>query len=87
MKAHRREARACYENALKQVAGLKGDVVVHFTLKPSGEVKLVELNRERSTITEPLVVNCVISVISAIEFPKSSKGMETTVNYPFNFNP
>jgi hypothetical protein len=87
VKAHRKEARDCYEKALKQVPGLKGDLVIHFTLTPAGKVKLAELNKERSTITEPSVVSCVIDVIRALEFPKSAKGLETTVNYPFNFNP
>jgi hypothetical protein len=87
VKAHRKEARTCYEEGQKQIEGLKGDLVVHFILKPSGEVKLADLNKERSTITEPSVVKCVIGVVTAIQFPKSSKGLETTVNYPFNFNP
>jgi hypothetical protein len=87
VKAHRKEARDCYEKALKQTPGLKGDVVIHFTLKPSGEVKQAELNEERSTIRQAMVSTCVIGVIRAIAFPKSSKGLETTVNYPFNFNP
>jgi hypothetical protein len=87
VKSHRKEARTCYEEGRKQVENLKGDLVVHFVLKPSGDVKLAELNKERSTITEPSVVKCVIGVITAIKFPKSSKGLETTVNYPFNFNP
>jgi hypothetical protein len=87
VKTHRKEARDCYEKAQKQIPGLKGDLVVHFVLKPSGKVKIAELNKERSTITEQSVVSCVIDVITAIDFPKSSRGMETTVNYPFNFNP
>jgi pyruvate/2-oxoglutarate dehydrogenase complex dihydrolipoamide acyltransferase (E2) component len=87
VKANRQKARDCYEKALKQNSGLKGDLVVHFTLKPNGKVKEAMLNRERSTITEPSVVNCVIDVIKSLEYPKSSKGFESTVNYPFNFNP
>lgn len=87
VRAHRKEARSCYEEGRKQVENLKGDLVVHFVLKPSGEVKLAELNKERSTITEPSVVKCVVGVITKIQFPKSSKGLETTVNYPFNFTP
>lgn len=87
VKSHRKEARACYEKGAKQVPGLKGDLVVHFVLTPKGKVKTAELNRERSTITEQSVVTCVIDVITAIEFPKSSRGMESTVNYPFNFTP
>ena len=87
VKEHRKDARACYEKGTKQVPGLKGDLVVHFVLKPNGKVKSAELNRERSTITEASVVSCVIDVITAIEFPRSSRGMETAVNYPFNFTP
>lgn len=87
VKAHRQQARDCYEKALKQVPNLKGDLVVHFTLRPNGKVKEATLNRERSTITEPSVVNCVIDVIKSLEYPKSSKGFESTINYPFNFNP
>jgi hypothetical protein len=87
VKEHRKDARACYEKGAKQVPGLKGDLVVHFVLKPNGKVKSAELNKERSTITEASVVSCVIDVISAIEFPRSSRGMETAVNYPFNFTP
>ncbi|HVW24032.1 MAG TPA: AgmX/PglI C-terminal domain-containing protein [Polyangiaceae bacterium] len=87
VKEHRKDARACYEKGAKQVPGLKGDLVVHFVLTPSGKVKSAELNKDRSTITEPSVVSCVVDVISGIEFPKSSRGMETSVNYPFNFTP
>lgn len=87
VKSHRKEARECYEKALKQIPGLKGDVVIHFVLKPSGAVKLAELNESRSTIREASVSSCVIDVIHKMEFPRSSKGRESTVNYPFNFNP
>ena len=87
VKAHRKEARVCYEKALKQIPGLKGDVVIHFILKPNGRMKHAEINEERSTIREAAVTGCVIDVLMALEFPKSSKGMETAVNYPFNFNP
>src|SRR5882724_9783600 len=42
VKTHRKEARDCYEKAQKQIPGLKGDLVVHFVLKPSGKVKSAE---------------------------------------------
>src|SRR6185436_921455 len=37
VKANRQKARDCYEKALKQNSGLKGDLVIHFTLKPNGK--------------------------------------------------
>lgn len=87
VKENRKAARKCYEDARKDLKDLKGDVVIHFVLDPEGKVKKAELNQERSTLKSPAVVDCVIGVIKAIQFPKSSRAMETTANYPFNFTP
>jgi outer membrane biosynthesis protein TonB len=87
VKANRKEARACYEHALKQRNDLRGNLVIHFTLTPSGKVKTAGVNQERSTLSDPGVAACVIEVIRGLDFPASSRGRETTVNYPFNFNP
>ncbi len=84
---NRKAARKCYDDARKDNKDLKGDVVIHFVLDPEGKVKLAELNQERSTLKAPPVVACVIAVIKGISFPKSSRAMETTTNYPFNFTP
>jgi len=84
---NRKAARKCYDDARKDDKDLKGDVVIHFVLDPEGKVKKAELNQERSTLKSPAVVDCVIGVIKSIPFPKSSRAMETTTNYPFNFTP
>lgn len=87
VKENRKAARKCYDDARKDLKDLKGDVVIHFVLDPEGKVKKAELNQERSTLKSPAVVDCVIGVIKGISFPKSSRAMETTANYPFNFTP
>jgi len=84
---NRKAARKCYEDARKDLKDLKGDVTIHFVLDPEGKVKSAELNQERSTLKSPAVVDCVIGVIKGIQFPKSSRAMETSTNYPFNFTP
>ena len=84
---NRKAARKCYEDARKDLKDLKGDVVIHFVLDPEGKVKSAELNQERSSLKAPAVVDCVIGVIKGIQFPKSSRAMETSTNYPFNFTP
>jgi len=84
---NRKAARKCYDDARKDNKDLKGDVVVHFVLDPEGKVKLAELNQERSTLKATVVTDCVIGVIKGIHFPKSSRAMETSTNYPFNFTP
>ena len=84
---NRKAARKCYDDARKDQKDLKGDVVIHFVLDPDGKVKLAELNQERSTLKAPVVTDCVVGVIKSIHFPKSSRAMETSTNYPFNFTP
>ncbi len=87
VKKHREPIRACYDEAQKKLPTLKGDMVIHFVLDPEGNVKKAELNLERSSLKSPAVAECAIAELKKVKFPPSSRGMETTVNYPFNFNP
>lgn len=86
VKDNRKPVRECFDKAKKDLPDLKGDMVIHFVVDPDGKVKKAELNQERSTIKSPAVVDCSIKVLQGIKFPPSSRGMDTTVNYPFNFN-
>jgi hypothetical protein len=87
VKDHRPAVRECYDKARKDLPSLQGDMIIHFVLDPEGKVKLAELSQERSTLKAPPVVDCALKVIKSIAFPPSSRGMESTVNYPFNFTP
>jgi hypothetical protein len=86
VKENRKPVRECFDKAKKDLPDLKGDMVIHFVVDPDGRVKKADLNQERSTIKSPAVVDCSIKVLQGIKFPPSSRGMDTTVNYPFNFN-
>ena len=83
---NRKPVRECFDNAKKDLPDLKGTMVIHFILDPDGKVKKAELNQERSDLKSPAVIDCAIKVIQGIKFPASSRGMDTTVNYPFKFN-
>ncbi len=87
VKAHRDEARKCYDDNIKAHPGVEGDLVVHWVVDAKGAVKTIELNTQRSQITEPTIVGCVIGIVKAIQFAPSPKGFESTYNYPFNFHP
>lgn len=87
VKDNRKPVRECYEKARKELPTLQGDLVIHFVLDAEGKVKLAELNQERSTLKSPAVSECAIKVIKGIQFPPSSRGMETEANYPFNLMP
>lgn len=87
VKDNRQPVRDCYEKARKELPSLQGDLVIHFVLDPEGKVKLIEVNQQRSTLKAAAVADCAIKTIKTISFPASSRGMETEVNYPYNFKP
>jgi TonB family protein len=87
VKDQRQPVRDCYEKARKELPSLQGDLVIHFTLDPEGKVKAIEVNQQRSTLKAAAVSDCAIKVIKGLTFPPSSRGMETEVNYPYNFKP
>ena len=87
VKNNRKAFRECYEKGKKESPDLQGTLTLHFVLDPAGKVKLAEPNAERSDIKSPVVVDCAIGVLKAMSFPPSSRGMESTVNYPFDFKP
>jgi outer membrane biosynthesis protein TonB len=83
---NRKPIRACYDKAVKDLPDLAGTMTIHFVLDPEGKVKTAELNVERSEIKAPELVKCAIAELKKIKFPPSSRGMESTINYPFSFN-
>ncbi|MGD0526566.1 MAG: AgmX/PglI C-terminal domain-containing protein [Polyangiaceae bacterium] len=85
--AHRDEARACYDAALNTHPGIKGDLLMQWTIDPKGNVTQISQDTERSQITESSVVACVGNVIKKILFAPSPGGYETKAFYPFNFQP
>jgi hypothetical protein len=87
IKEHRPAVRDCYDKARKDLPSLQGDMVIHLVLDPAGKIKVIELNQERSTLKSPAVVDCAINVLKHVDFPPSSRGLESVVNYPFNFMP
>ncbi|HEY3497116.1 MAG TPA: AgmX/PglI C-terminal domain-containing protein, partial [Polyangiaceae bacterium] len=87
VKENRKPVRECYEKARKDLPSLQGDLIIHFVLDPEGKVKEIAPDLNRSTLKSPVVSDCAVKTIKGIAFPPSSRGMETTVNYPYNFTP
>ena len=79
IRAHMREFRACYENALAKEPKLAGRVTAKFVVGKDGKVS--------SSVAEgmPAINSCVARVIEKIEFPANNRDA-FTVNYPFEFH-
>jgi TonB family protein len=87
MADNRDKVRACYDAALAQNPGIAGDLVVDFTIDPRGDVKAAEVNWSQSEIHIPELDTCAADAVRSLKFPPSSRGLESKVSYPFNFNP
>jgi TonB family protein len=87
MIANRDKVRACYDAALAKNPGIMGELVVDFVINPRGEVKQAEVNWSASEIHVPELDACAAAAVRSLTFPVSSRGLESKVSYPFNFNP
>ena len=84
---NRASVRRCYEQELAHRPGLRGMLTMRFTLDSKGKVTAATINPERSTIRLPSLTDCAAKALRDMAFPPSSRGFESTVNYPFNFKP
>lgn len=83
----REKVRPCYDKAQAGRPNFKGDVMMRFVLSPSGTVQSIEYSAKESSLYAPDVGECIAREMKTWQFPASSRGMETKVGYPFNFNP
>ena len=83
-RAHANEFRYCYEREINSGhPGLKGKVVAAFVIEASGRADSVSV--ASSSIASVNVENCVLGVISRIQFPKPGGGVPVTIKYPISF--
>lgn len=87
VKERRDKVRPCYDKVQKSQPQLKGDLMIRFELDPAGKMKKATFSAEESTLVSKEVADCVIAEMKTWNFPASSRGMDTSVGYPFNFNP
>jgi len=83
---HRSEIRSCYESALQRNPGLRGKVVMAFTIQANGIVSYA--GTKESTLGDASLENCIASKIKTWIFPKPEAPVVTEVSaYPFYLNP
>ncbi|MBW2526033.1 MAG: AgmX/PglI C-terminal domain-containing protein [Deltaproteobacteria bacterium] len=63
--------------------GAEGKLMLLLDLDPAGRVRRADTVADRSTITHPLAVRCVLDVARRVSYPKSPTDSPTLVEYPF----
>ena len=61
--------------------------MLSFVVNPDGTVKSAQADPAKSEIHAADLETCAVAALKALKFPSSRRGMETSVNYPFDFNP
>jgi hypothetical protein len=79
------QIQACYEEHLAAKSkAVEGTLKTTFLITVDGYVKSAKVNRQTSTLKDPHVHECVVAVLSAMEFPKPPDGKEHPIEFPFN---
>jgi len=82
---HRAQIEHCYETELRKNPGLKGKIVVRFTVRPNGRVTGVKVIQ--STMGNKKVERCITGVIRRFKFEPVGKDKgNLTYEYPFIFS-
>lgn len=79
------QIQACYEDHLAaKDKAVEGVLKTSFVITGEGFVKAAKINKKLSTLKDGRLQDCVVTVLSSMEFPKPPDGKEQPVEFPFN---
>ncbi|HHO52141.1 MAG TPA: AgmX/PglI C-terminal domain-containing protein [Deltaproteobacteria bacterium] len=85
IKRHLSQIQYCYQRELVKEPGLKGKIVIKFTVTSDGTVDSASL--EDSTMDNVSVEQCIVRQFMRMQFPEPRGGGIVIVSYPFLFSP
>jgi TonB family protein len=77
------QIRNCYQTALASHPGLTGKITLNFLVTGDGKVSTARVTA--STINEPHLGSCLVSLLKGFDFPAPRDGGRVNVSYPFVF--
>jgi hypothetical protein len=72
----------CFDPWARETPGGRGELLLVVDLEPDGRVREATVQADRSTISRPDTVRCVIDVARQTSYPASPVGRPTLVEYP-----
>jgi len=88
----REKFRSCYDAALAKRKDIKGRVTLVWVLDPAGAVRTADdhkphIDPNASAFYDEFLEACMVGAVKTLTFPPSRRGMDSTVRYPFDFQP
>jgi hypothetical protein len=76
----------CYEEILasKGKNPVEGKVMTAWVVTPDGMVKAAKVDSKKSSLKDSKLHDCVVTVLSTMEFPKPADGKDHPIEFPFN---
>ncbi|MBL8914254.1 MAG: AgmX/PglI C-terminal domain-containing protein [Archangium sp.] len=76
---------SCYEEHISaKKKAPEGKLATAFTITPDGLVKNAKIDRKGSTLKDPALHDCVVAVLSTMQFPKPPDQKDHPIEFPFN---
>ena len=86
--AHRERFRSCYDTAFSTEPGAKGTITLTWILSPTGAVADgAGIDKNASDFYSESLERCMVAALKSLSFPPSTRKRESTVRYPFGFQP
>jgi TonB family protein len=73
----------CYKKAVQSTPDLEGEVIVRFTISPTG--KVMRPGIKKSSLGSSSAESCIVSRLARWRFPAPKNGGAVAVSYPFVF--
>lgn len=82
---HRQKIQACYEDTLvEKDKKVEGKLMTSFTITAQGLVKNAKVQKKGTTLKDSNLHDCVVAVLTSMNFPKPPDGRDYPIEYPFN---
>jgi len=83
--AHQPKIQGCYEDHIAdKKKAPQGTLKTSWVITPEGLVKNAKIEKKGTTLKDPALFDCVVAVISTMEFPRPGDAKDHPIEFPFN---
>ena len=83
--AYQPKIQGCYEDHIaNKKKAPQGTLKTAWVITPEGLVKGAKIDKKGTTLKDPALYDCVIAVLSTMEFPKPPDSKDHPIEFPFN---
>lgn len=83
--AYQPKIQGCYEDHIaNKKKAPQGSLKTSWVITPEGLVKSAKIEKKGTTLKDPALYDCVVAVLSTMEFPKPPDSKDHPIEFPFN---